>query len=196
MLAFVGRGALSDFSTATVSDNKGNGNYSQLGTSHAYTNFPSSGTGAFYKLNPAGGSGHTVSTTKPSNSDECTLIAIETPPGYNTIQDFSWVEDLTSPNTSNNVTTTGPAWLYCCWAGDNVNGELNADPGSGWYKLEWTSSLASNHVQLGVYSKFVSGAGTYSATVTPSTSQGAQMWLVAVQQSGGAANNVAAWLRA
>lgn len=183
MLVGMGRGVLSDYSTATVSDNKSNGNYSQLGTSHAYTNWATSGTALFQKINPLGGTTHTVSATKPTTSDEVTILAAHFL-NVNTIVDTQWVEDLTSPNTSANVTTTGPAILFSVWAGDNINGELDPDPGAGWVKLDHTSSLASNHVQLATAYRIVGSAGTYSISWTPSTSQGAQVWLVAMQQIG------------
>ena len=63
-IACVGRGQISDFATQTVSDNKGNGNYAQVGGAHGYTGWPTSGTALFQKTLTTGGSGHTVTATK------------------------------------------------------------------------------------------------------------------------------------
>ena len=180
ILASVGRGTLADFARATVSDNKGNGNYAQIGIAHAYTNYNSSGTALYAKVAAAGGAGHIVSTTKPSASDEVTVIVAEFK-NVTTIVDSKWVEDLTSPNTSARVTTTGPAILAAFWWGDDGNGELNPAVDAGWTVLDHTASLASNHVQSASAYKVVAGAGTYSINWTPSTAQGAQLWIVAMQ---------------
>ena len=190
ILVFEGRGALSDFSTQVTNDNKGNGTYTALAAAKAYTNWSSSGTQVLYKLNPAGGAGHTVTATKPTNTDELTVLAVEVPPGYSTIQDWKWNEDLThGTNTSLSVTTTGPAWLYCFTSGDDVNGWANPNPpiNDGWYKLEHTSSVTSFHVQCAAYAKFVSAAGTYNCVQTPDIGQGSQMWILALQASSGGA---------
>lgn len=180
ILASVGRGGLADFATSTVSDNKNNGNYSQVGTAHSYRNYPSSGTALYTKANVAGGSGHVVSASKPSAQDEVTVIAAEFK-NVTRIVDSQWVEDLTSPNTSANVSTTGPAVLAAFWWGDNSNGELNPAVDAAWTVLDHTSSLASNHVQGASAYRVVTSAGIYSINWTPSTAQGAQLWIVAMQ---------------
>ncbi len=184
ILASVGRGGFADFTTATVTDNKGNGNYSQIGTPHIYTLYSSSGTALYAKTSAAGGAGHVVSTTKPNTSDEVTVIAAEFR-NVDTIVDSQWVEDRTSPNTSASVTTTGPAILAAFWWGDDNAGNLSLMVSQGWTLLDRTSSLASNHVQSGSAYKVVSGAGTYTIDWTPSTAQGAQLWTVAMQQLAG-----------
>lgn len=180
VLCSVGRGVLADFSTSMVSDNQGNGSYPQLGTAHAYTNYPTSGTALYARLAASGGAGHVVSATKPSTGDEVTVLAAEFR-GVTTVVDSKWVEDLSSPNTSLSVTTTGPAVLAAFWWGDNSSGELNPAASSGWTVLDHTSSLASNHVQGASAYREVSAAGTYSIEWTPSTAQGAQLWVVALQ---------------
>lgn len=181
-IACVGRGQISDFATQTVSDNKGNGNYAQVGGAHGYTGWPTSGTALFQKTLTTGGSGHTVTATKSAgaNTDEVTVLAA-TASGVSAIVDSQWNEDLTSPNTSASVTTTGPAILFSCWFGNDTNGELNPAVSSGWTVIEHTSSLASSHIQGALAYRIVSGAGTYSIDWTPSTSQGAQLWIAAIQ---------------
>ncbi len=180
ILASVGRGALADFQRSAVSDNKNNGNYSQLGTAHSYRNYQSSGTALYAKIGAAGGTGHIVSATKPSPVDEVTVMAAEFK-NVTRIADSQWIEDLTSPNTSANVSTTGPAILAAFWWGDNSNGELNPAVDAAWTRLDHTSSLASNHVQGASAFRIVAAAGVYSINWTPSTSQGAQLWIVAMQ---------------
>ena len=180
ILASVGRGALADFQRSTLSDNKNNGNYSQVGIAHAYRNYPSSGTALYAKIGAAGGSGHIVSATKPSAQDEVTVIAAEFK-NVTRIVESQWIEDLTSPNTSASVSTLGPAILAAFWWGDNSNGELNPAVDAGWTPLDHTSSLASNHVQGASAFRVVATAGTYSINWTPSTAQGAQLWIVAMQ---------------
>ena len=199
MLALMGRGIIADFATATVSDNQSNGNYSQVGTSHAYTAFPSSGTAVFQKTNPNGGASHTVNASKPSPNDEVTLFAVHIA-NVDTIVDQKWNEDLTTAtNTSLSVTTTGQATLVAFWAGADSNGELNPAAPAGWTVIDHTSSLASNHVQGAVAVRNVAAAGTYSIVWTPSTPQGAQLWLLALQLTGSgppAVTASVAWLKA
>lgn len=187
IVACVARGILSDMTGNAPTDNKGNGSYTQVGTSHAYTDWPTSGAAIYAKTGAVGGSAHNVTVAKPTPSDEVTLAAIEVT-GVNTVVDDDWAEDLTSPNTGPTVTTTGPGVLVAFWLGDDASGELNPAVASPWEKLDNTSSLASNHVQMAVAYRTVSGAGTWGVEWTPSTAQGAQLFLVALQQvTGGAA---------
>lgn len=185
MIAAVGRGVLADFDTTNVTDNKGNGNYAQIGVKHAYTNWPSSGIAVYAKTGMIGGTGHVVQTSKPSLSDEVTILGLHVK-GVNNVADSAWVEDLTSPNTSASVTLAGAGVLVAIWGGDNSSGELNPAIEAGWTKHQWTSSLASNHVQMAIASRVVPRGGTYTVTWTPTTSQGAQLWLIALQSSSSA----------
>ena len=192
ILASVGRGDFNDFANATVSDNKANGNYGQIGVSHRYTNYPGSGTALYAKTAAAGGAGHIVNTTKPTPADEVTIIAAEFR-NVDTIVDSQWSEVLTFPNTSASVTTTGSAILGAFWWGDDSLGNLSMSVSSGWTVLDNTSSLASSHVQSASAYRVVSGAGSYSITWSPSTPQGGQLWIVAMQQlAGGATTSVSA----
>ena len=194
ILTSVGRGEFNDFANATVSDNKANGNYAQVGISHRYTIYTGSGTSLYAKTAAAGGAGHIVNTTKPSPGDEVTIVAAEFK-NVDTIVDSQWSEVVNStiPITSASVTTTGPAILGAFWWGDNSLGNLSMSVSSGWTVLNNTSSLASSHVQTASAYRVVSGAGTYSITWSPSTPQGAQLWIVAMQQlAGGATTTVSA----
>ena len=186
IIASVGRGAISDFATSTVSDNKGNGNYTKQGATNAYVGFPTSGTALYAKINAAGGTGHIVIASKPTPTDEVTLVTTEVP-GVNTIVDSKWNATANAAtNTSSTVTTTGPATLVAFWWGEDGSGNLDFSAlSTGWTLLDKTSSLASNHVQTGSAIRQVAGAGTYSITWTPTTSQAAQLYIVAMQQSVG-----------
>jgi hypothetical protein len=187
ILACVGRGVSSYFgTTAVLNDNKGNGNFPILGTSHNYTAFPTSGTALYAKVGAAGGSGHVISTNKPDTADEVTVIAIELP-GVDTIVDHQWVERTSGPtNTSAVVSMNGPGLLAAFWWGTDSNGELFPAVPSDWSLLKHTSSLASNHVQAAVAIKRVTAAGVQNHSIvwTPSTSQGAQLYIVAARQAG------------
>ena len=194
ILASVGRGEFNDFAIATVSDNKANGNYGLVGISHRYATYTGSGTSLYAKTAAAGGAGHIVNTTKPTPGDEVTIIAAEFK-NVDTIVDSQWSEVVNSPVpiTSASVTTTGPAILGAFWWGDNALGNLSMSVSAGWTVLDNTSSLASSHVQSASAYRVVSGAGTYSITWSPSTPQGAQLWIVAMQQiAGGATTSVSA----
>jgi len=174
----VGRGAISAFAKPT--DNKNPLAYPQLGATHAYTQYPSSGTALYALTGAQGGSGHVVSTSTPTD-DELTLAAVEVVDGR-MVQDFKWNEVAGgNPITSLAVTTTGPATLVAFWWGDaGVAGEKTATPNNGFTVVE--SILRSGAlVQCAVATKTVSAAGTYDVTWTSTPIQGAQLWLAAVQ---------------
>ena len=139
---------------------------------------PTSGIAVYGAVGEAGGAGHTVTASKPDVNDEVTILAVAVPNGTG-ILGHTWTEDLTDPNTGS-ITVAGPCTLISFWGGDDSSGELNPAVDSNWRKLDWTSSLASNHVQMASAYREVVSAGTYTVTWTPSTSQGAQVWIVAV----------------
>lgn len=179
ILAGVGRGVLSDHASATVDDNKGNGAYTQLGTAHGYWYWPTSGPAIFAKIGAAGGAGHIVSASKPTATDEVTVVAAEFR-GVSRIVDYQWVEDLSSPNTSASVTVPGDAILCAFWWGDDATGNSGfTSINTGWTELDKTTSTGGNHVQVGSAYKVV-GAGSHTVEWTPAVSQGAQLWIVAM----------------
>lgn len=184
ILAGVGRGVLSDHASATVNDNKGNGTYTQLGSSHGYWYWPTSGPAIFAKVGAAGGAGHVVSASKPTATDEVTVVAAEFR-GVTRIVDYQWVEDLSSPNTSASVTVAGAAILCAFWWGDDATGNSGfTSINTGWTELDKTTSTAGNHVQVGTAYKVV-GAGSHTVEWTPAVSQGAQLWIVAMDAGAG-----------
>lgn len=166
----------------TPTDSKGN-TYTQVGTSHTYTNWLTSGTTLYRCFNATGGAGHTVSVTKTGYAtDEVTLTVVEVKNG-GVIQDAQWSEVLEpSTLTSPNVTTTGPAVLVAWWYGDDGTGPHTASANNGFTVIDSLLSVGSV-IQCAVAVREVSAAGTYNVTWTETPDQGAQMWIVAIQKS-------------
>ena len=180
LLACVGRGVVSTQSAPT--DNKGN-TFVQLGTTHIYTLWTSSGTALYACEQARGGSGHVVTAAKPQAADETTLSVIEII-GGGVVRQVQWREVLAgSPLTSASVTTTGAALLVAWWWGDaDVQSDKTAVPDNGFTVVD--SVLASGSlVQCAVAVRQVSAAGTYNVTWTSTPTQGAQLWIVAVQST-------------
>lgn len=178
ILVSSGRGDLSAAKPPT--DNKGNSPFMSLGTPHAYTNWPTSGTDLHAFAGAVGGAGHVVKTAN-APYDEITLAVVEVANGT-VIQDAKWVERLKGQSiTSAQVTTTGPATLVAFWWGDaDVNGDKVATPNNGFVVLDSIGN-AGALVQCFVAAKDVDAAGSYDVTWTATPDQGAQLWLVAVQ---------------
>ena len=83
-------------------------------------------------------------------------------------------------NTSLSVTTTGPATLIAYWLGDHGGSYVTAVPNNGFSVIDW-ETVSSDAVETFVATENVSTAGTYNVTWAVTPTQGAQMWLVAVQ---------------
>lgn len=167
---------------ALPTDNMGNSPYVQLGTAHAYTNWPSSGTALYAFPAAQGGAGHVVTLAKPSPTDEVTMAAVEVLDG-GVIQDVQWNEVLAAPLTSLSVTTTGPATLVAVWWGDaGIPSDKTATPNNGFTVIDSVLQEGAL-IQCAVAAKEVEAAGTYDVTWTATPLQGAQLWLVAVQRA-------------
>jgi hypothetical protein len=176
----IGRGELDAFKPSAVpTDNKGNAPYQQLGATEKYERWPS-GTAVFAFPSARGGANHSVTTQTPSG-DEVTLAAVEVLDSTR-IQDVQWNQPLEPPLTSNSVTTTGPATLIAMWWGDGFPGTpQNAKPNNDFVLLDSNAKERDSFVQCAVAFKNVTEAGTYDVTWEPDPSQGAQLWLIAVQ---------------
>ena len=88
-----------------------------------------------------------------------------------------------NPLTSLNVTTTGPATLVAFWWGDgNQYFVHTAVPDSGFTVIDSLLPLGS-YVQTAVATRDVATAGTYHVTWNSGGNEGAQLWLVAVQNA-------------
>ena len=180
MLAFVGKGSV--FFLSPPTDNKGNTPYVQVGTIHEYTRWPGEGT-AMYAFNSiVGGTNHLVSVDDSNRFDEVTFATVEVRNG-GLIQDFKWNEVLNvAAQTSQSVTTTGPATLVAVWFGDDASAAgSNPVPNNGFTRIEGVGNAVET-VQMFVATKDVSAAGTYNVTWNTTPLQGAQLYLVAVQK--------------
>ena len=177
MIESIGRGNFSAHALPT--DTKGNTPYQRLDTEHTYSRWATSGTGAYAFPNLAGGNGHQVTASTPSD-DEITLAAVEVV-NAGTVHQVVWSEVLAAPLTSRSVTTTGPATLVAFWWGDaGVDMNKTATPNNGFVLID-AILMSGALVQCAVAVKNVSAAGTYDVTWTATPAQGAQLWLIAVQ---------------
>ncbi|MBL8342375.1 MAG: hypothetical protein JNL30_12975 [Rubrivivax sp.] len=179
ILACVGRGNVGAHSAPQ--DNKGN-TFIQIGTAHVYSLWPSSGTALYAASVPtAGGSSHVARASKLSQYDETTMSVVEVRNG-GYLQDVKWREALAgSPLTSASVTTTGPALLVAWWWGDaDVAGDKTAVPNNGFTVIH-SVLRAGALVQCAVAVRQVSAAGTYNVTWAATPTQGAQLWIAAIQ---------------
>lgn len=178
LIVGVGRGVFSAFTPPT--DNKGN-TFQQLGAAQRYTRYSDSGTAIYAVPGAQGGGGHVLRSTMPA-SDEITMGVVEVK--GTKVVDFAWREVLREnpPITSAKVTTTGPATLVAFWWGDHdPREEKTAKPNNGFQVIE--SVLASGElVQSALAVKQVTAAGSYDVTWTSTPVQGAQLWLIAVQE--------------
>lgn len=176
LLAAIGRGTIGDFATTTVTDNASN-TLSITGSSHNYgSEWPTSGTACFINANATGRAGCVVTDSKPTDTDEVTVIAINIL-NVTTIEDSSFVYRTSGPtNAGTNITVNKTSVLVSVWSGNDVNGEDDPSPGAGWTRQQYTNFTNSNHVQMALATRVV-GAGTYGITWTPNISQGGQVYL-------------------
>jgi hypothetical protein len=179
MLTWVGRGKIEAFTLSTVpTDNKGNA-YRRIGSVHDFSPlWPNSGEALYISLSAVGGNTHIVTAPLPG-PDEITLATVEIKNG-GVIEDAQWNKVILPPQTSLNVTTTGPATLVAVWVGDAGAPSVTASPNNGFTVID-SQLLANCQVEAVVATKVVSAAGTYNVTWTATPTQGAHMWLVAVQ---------------
>ncbi len=135
--------------------------------------------------NGPGGSGHTVTFTKPGNAaGEITIPLVEARNGTRLV-DYALV-NITAGNalTSGSVTVTGPALLVAVWLGDGGGLSHNATPNNSFANFITYGSLPPNSaVQMFVASREV-GSGTYNVTWTETPDQGAILVLAAFGESG------------
>lgn len=128
------------------------------------------------------GANHTFSMVKPKN-DETTVAVIEVINGTN-IADHQWVEHLTSPSTSLDVTVSRPALLVAIWWGDGGMGtKHDAIPNNDFTVIDSLTTDAEL-IQCIVATKSVT-AGTHNVTWTSESGEGAQLWLIAVDEPKG-----------
>jgi hypothetical protein len=162
-------------------DNKTN-SFKLIGSVQDYSPlYPGSGEALYSVLSAAGGGGYRATALIPSGGDELTLAVVEVKDG-GIIQDAQFKKVLGPPHTSQNVTTAGPATLVAIWAGDSGAASVTATPNNGFVTID-SQLLSSCEVEVVVATKDVASAGTYNVTWTATPSQGAHLWLVAVESS-------------
>jgi hypothetical protein len=86
------------------------------------------------------------------------------------------------PHESLSVSTTGPASLVAIWAGDSGGSRVTAVPNNGFTVID-TQLLSGCEVEVAVATKDVPGPGVYNVTWEATPTQGAHLWLVAVQNA-------------
>ncbi len=179
MLTWVGRGKMRAFTSSTVpTDNKGNA-YRMIGSVHDFLPlWPNSGEALYASLSAMGGNGHIVTAPLPG-PDEITLATVEVKNG-GVIEDAQWNKVAVPPHASLNVTATGPATLVAVWVGDSGTLSVTASPNNGFTVID-SQLLAACEVEAVVATKDVAAAGTHNVTWAATPTQGAHMWLVAVQ---------------
>jgi hypothetical protein len=183
LVVSVGRGNADLFALPT--DNMGNTPYVQQGSVHTYALYPDAGT-ALYTIRPSKGGAHfqvTTSTGKfaTGQSDEITMAVVEVA-SSGKVQDVQWSEVRAPPLTTKPVTTDGPATLVAFWWGDGTSHTpQRATPDNGFTVVESNAEETDSFVQCVVAVKQVTAAGSYDVTWTPEPSQGAQLWLIAIE---------------
>lgn len=182
VLAWLGRGFINTFNSATRPiDNRGNSSV-QIDSVHNYAPlYPDSGFTLYNFPSFAGGSGDIFSAPMPVG-DELTLMIVEIKNG-GSIQDLQYNRVETgNPQTTLSVTTTGPATLVTFWTGDSPSGGVSATTNNGFTVIDALLGGNNNAIQAAVATKDVAAAGTYDVTWTVTPAQTAFMYLVAVQR--------------
>lgn len=181
ILACVGRGSI--LSHVAPSDNKENV-FAQVGTTHAYVpRYPNSGTALYAVRAHSGGHGNvfTAEASRADVYDELTLAVVEVIHGGKIRDQWSIVQSGNALK-SLPITTSGPATLVAFWWGDADGSEPHfAIPNNDFTVIDSVLNQGSL-VQCAVAVKHVSEAGTFDLTWTATPTQGAQLWLVAVEK--------------
>jgi hypothetical protein len=176
VIVSVGRGKKAAFVPPTDGTDRP---FDQLGDIHAYTMWKNSGTALYAKTYSESRPAITIHNVTPA-SDEITMGAVAV--AGTRVQDFSWIEVLSgSPLTSRSVRTTGPAILIAYWWGDAGEPKWKrAVPNNGFRVIDRVLAPGAL-VQCSVAVKSVASAGEYNVTWAAAPTQGAQLWLVAIQ---------------
>ena len=127
--------------------------------------------------------GQVVAVAKPNTNDEVTLTVVEVQ-GGGAVRDVQWREVLAGqPLTSGTVTTTGPALLVAWWWGDADGLQNKTAVADNGFTVIDSVLLSGQLVQCAVAVRQVDAAGSYNVTWSSTPLQGAQLWLVAVQNA-------------
>jgi hypothetical protein len=181
ILVWVACGTSGDLSAVPM-DNMHN-TYVGLGMHTFAPNYAPEGEQMYVCTNAAGGTGHTFSFTVPPEP-ETQIVVIEVENG-GLVKDVEY-DTVLSPNanTSANVTATGPATLVALWAGDGGGDSFTAVPNNSFNVIQSFLTLSGGYgFQFAEATRNVT-AGTYNVTWSETPTEGAHLWMVAVQNSG------------
>lgn len=150
----------------TVTDNKGNGTYTQVGSTVNFTAAPTAKMALFEKINGAGGSGHTFTATWSGGPAVATSFVLELTGGRVRDQAPGGFEDTSSPYVSNTTgTTTQAVEIVLAFCGTSS--------ASGTEVITWGNSFngidyepdATSFTGSSAY-RIVSSTGTYQSSFT------------------------------
>jgi hypothetical protein len=172
-------------SIGTPTDNKGN--TLTLLQSETYPSFPSYGFRLHAQANAAGGSTHTVSLAKTSNTTgESTLIVLEIggPTIGGTAKVFRSAAGAGGDLVSATLTLGAGSWrLFSLWSGDGSSGtnDQTCNPDTGWTTQEALFLGQTAYIQAAVATRnALVGAGSYTHTWRPVENQGGIVMIGAV----------------
>jgi hypothetical protein len=185
----IARGEWATGSPTAPTDNLGN-SISLASGPNPYSGFPTSDSAIYISTNNVGGNNHTATVAWGSFSgtaqDEATIALIETI-GANTIQTQSFIERSGAGTVSSlPVTTTTPTLLLAVVMGTGNTGQLHTfNSTTGFTKITQASAEGdpdpNGYIQASVFYKYAPVAGTYTASFTTTASEGAQIYLLALQ---------------
>lgn len=177
--------------TAGPTDNKGN-TYSLVGAND-FTDWPGYGS-AVWKATGAGGTGHTWSQYVTAWDEDTTMVLEVKGAGSPTVSSTFTQHDNSGTYapwlsgqrtlTAVPITTTGPALIVALWYGSGPAswGNHVATPDNGFTIVEgYGYDDPNGYIQAWMAYKLVNQAGTYGTTWTYQPSQGAELWMVAIQ---------------
>lgn len=174
------------------SDSKGN-TWTSAGT-EVYTGYGGAfDVRGYYVEQAVGGSGHTVTFQADGTPNgEMTVPFLEVKDAGKLVAVAKNYPAASSPLTSGNVTTTGPAVLVALWWGDAPGLNHTATPNNGFTVVDSLLTLPPNSaVQCAVAVRQVTAPGTYNVTWTETPNQGAPLWLFAFQNADSGADGIA-----
>ena len=172
-------------SIGTPTDNKSN--TLTLLQSETYPSFPSYGFRLHAKAAMTGGSSHTVSLAKTSNTTgESTLIVLEIagPTIGGSEKVFRSAAGAGGDLVSATLTLGAGSWrLFSLWSGDGSSGtnDQTCNPDTGWTTQEAYFVGQTAYIQAAVATRnALVGAGSYTHTWSPVENQGGIIFIGAV----------------
>lgn len=165
------------------SDTYGN-RWKPLGAPQSYAGYDDRfGVQAYTALGARGGPGYRLSVTKPAEpAGELSFAFVEVTGASRIASMARSYADPAPLVTSDTVTTTGPATLLAFWWGDGGVKRMSATPLDGFQLIDAFVHLPDESgVQGAVAWRQVTAAGTYRVRWSVEPTQGAALWLIAVE---------------